>query len=92
MKPCIVCKKPLEPVFTPASGELNATDLLQPDDALSFEGAGAYGSRYDESPVFAINICDDCFTQALKDDVVYVHNSKHTVTHTLTEGKNYLNS
>lgn len=58
--PCLVCGKPLQPVF-PDSDVVN-----QPNGATAFWTAGHYGStvfdRMDGSTL-NINICDDCLRE-----------------------------
>lgn len=60
--PCIVCKRALEAV---GSGSQNHAG-----DANEFRAHGQYGSRiFDpmDGTYLAINICDDCVTQAAGD-------------------------
>lgn len=57
---CLKCEKVLESVLLD-----NEDDVLMLKDAVSFSGHGTYGSGYDESPLFVINICDDCLTDAI---------------------------
>lgn len=57
---CLKCEKSLESVLLN-----NEDDVLMLKDAVSFSGHGTYGSSYDESPLFVINICDDCLTDAI---------------------------
>lgn len=57
---CLKCERKLQSMF-----EDDEDNHLMLKDALSFSGHGTYGSRYDESPLFVINICDECFTDAI---------------------------
>jgi hypothetical protein len=80
---CLVCDKELKQVFE----ELD--DYVQPIAAVSFDGSGAYGSRYDMLPMnesrnrvtdFLICICDDCLEKAVKEGKVLIKETQTTHT------------
>ena len=87
MPPCIVCKKELDSPFSETSG--NAY-LNQPNGAVNFLGSGAYGSGFDLSPDFSINVCDDCLRTAIANNEVQVRVRERPVI-SYFEAKDYPN-
>lgn len=58
---CIVCKAELKKVHP---------DDISCVNAVTFRGYGNYGSAFDESPKFAIFICDGCLHDAIQEEIV----------------------
>lgn len=85
IKSCIVCKKGLTSVFS--GSDTKETNYIQPDGGVSFNGSGGYGSSFDYSPDYVVNICDGCLKAAIEADEVLVH-SKET-THSYKPAERY---
>jgi len=77
--PCLVCKKPLEPVMPWHADGV----YIQPSGALTLSGEGMYGSRvFDPMNGSYIqgNICDECLEDALKEMRVGIFKNETVVT------------
>lgn len=84
IKPCIVCKKSLRSLF-PEKLDENSDGYIQPMSAVNFFGAGTYGSDFDLSPEYVVNVCDDCLKDLIKEGHVLVHRVEEKATHTFTD-------
>ena len=69
--PCLVCRKPLQPVKTPPeTGVVN-----QPWDANVFHSYGHYGATvFDASDgsFLEVNVCSACLLKAAQDGAVFL--------------------
>lgn len=77
---CLVCGKKLAPAFGP-----KVSLMLQPLDAVAFEGTATYGSKFDgfreNGEILFLNICDDCIAEGIKNGRISRVEKRETVTY-----------